>query len=53
MVEYNHTVEISMEVRLVDSFVVFKYTIVYCRIMYVHDVIKCVFFSLSKFPDIY
>jgi hypothetical protein len=35
------------------QFRIFKYTIVYCHIMYVHDVIKCVGFFLSKFPDNY
>ena len=45
---------LQFHISFVDSTVFFKYTIVYCRIMYVHDVIKCVFlFSLSKFPDIY
>jgi len=30
-----------MKVRFIDSFVIFKYMIVYCRFMYEHDVFKC------------
>jgi len=37
-----------MKDPFVDSFVIFKYTIVYCRIMYVHDIIKCVFLFFSR-----
>ena len=50
---FNYVVFIDFYVCFVDSFVIIKYTIVYCRIMYVHDVIKCVFLFLSKFPDNY
>jgi len=42
-----------MKVRFVDSFVIFEYTVVYCRIRHVHDVIKSMFLFLLKFPDNY
>ena len=38
-----------MKVRFVDSFVMFKYTIVHCRIMYENYVITCDFLFPLKF----
>ena len=42
-----------MKVHFADSFLIFEYLVVYCYIMYVHDVIKCMLFFFSKFPDNY
>ena len=41
-----------MTVCFVDSFIIFKDTIVYCLIMYKHDVIKCQFLFPHSVPII-